>query len=131
MTSDDRIEIYTLVNGLYNAHGKTCTPAGLGHWWEALQRLSLDDVQRAFAKVAQTGEDFPNPARIRRLAMSLVASDAAAESLVSRCHFHGDGRWEPGGVGRPDEPSRNPTASWCDRCRHFVALNMQAPEVTP
>lgn len=127
MTDAEKFETVTLINGLYNAHGKTCSSAGTKTWTAALEDLAFVDVERAFEQVAKLGEEFPSPSRVRRIASNIVTSKLAAEAVTYRCHFHGDGRWEPGGVGRPNEPSRNPTADWCDRCRYYVDTKRQAP----
>lgn len=127
MTNDDKFHVFERIAALYEARGKA-TPSGraLHLYWDALQQLDLEMFNASCAKANELGTI--NAEHLRAIARDLKRDAGMQREQGWRCHAHGDGQYEPGGVGRPDAPSCNPTVSWCDRCRYFVSRGQQQPD---
>lgn len=126
MTDDDKFHAFERISALHEARGKTITGRSLELYWDALRHLELAAFDAACAKANELGTIHAE--HIRAIARDLKRDAGNQRDQGWLCHAHGDGLYEPGGVGRPDVPSCNPTMSWCERCRYFVSRGQQKPD---
>lgn len=126
MTSDDEFHVKERISALHEARGKTVTSRSLSLYWDALQHLELSTFDAACSKANELGTIHAE--HIRAIARDLKRDAGNQRAQGWLCHAHGDGQYEPGGVGRPDAPSCNPTVSWCERCRYYVSRGQQKPD---
>lgn len=128
MTEDDKFHVFERISALYEARGKSI-PSGraLALYWDALRGLELSAFDAAAAKANEMGTI--NSEHIRAIARDLKRDGLNQKAAGWLCHAHGDGQYEPGGIGRPEVPSCNPTVSWCERCRYYVGRGQQAADV--
>lgn len=131
MTNDDKMHHHERISALHEAFGKACTSRTLAIYWEALSYLSVDDFDAAYERAARELRRPASPVELREFARDngKIRAQVQHEVKASLCHFHGDGEFEPMGRGRPDEPSTNRTAWWCQRCTHFVTRGLQRPDL--
>jgi hypothetical protein len=129
---DDKFAVFQAVTGMFEAHGKPRpSPAALKLYWDALDRTRREDFEAAMVRAASELKWPARPAELRELARETKNGGGVQGPVQQRCHWHGDGRHERGGVGRPDQPSPNPTMWWCDRCAFFVEKGLQVDEGGP
>lgn len=129
MDDDDRFSRYQAIAAMFEAHSKPKpSPAALKVYGDALAGIGTEHFDAAMARAARELKWPARPAELRTFAFE-AKSGATRLGGAQRylCHFHGDGKDERGGVGRPGEPSHNPTMWWCDRCTHFAGLGLQQP----
>jgi hypothetical protein len=126
MTDDEEFHVKERISALHEARGKTVTSRSLSLYWDALRHLDLAVFDAACAKANELGTIHAE--HIRAIARDLKRDGANQTQPGWRCHAHGDGQYEPGGVGYPERPSCNPTMSWCDRCRYYVSRGQQKPD---
>lgn len=128
MTEDDKFHALERIQALHEARGKTIAGRALTLYWDALQHVELALFDKAIAKANELGTIHAE--QIRAIARDLKREGNGQQLAGWLCHAHGDGQYEPGGVGYPDRPSCNLTVSWCERCRYYVSRGQQKPDPT-
>jgi len=122
---DDKFHVFQAVTAMFEAHARSKpSPAALKLYWDATCAYRPQDFQDAMTRAAKELKWPAKPAELREFCRDAKAGGPRGP-IQHRCHFHGDGRYERGGIGRPDYPSPNPSMWWCDRCVEFVRQGKQ------
>lgn len=131
MVQDDKLHVYQEVTALFEAGGKPKpSPGALRLYWNAVERFSLVAFDAAIRRAGNELKWPARPAELRDFCRDANNGHSPKGPQRYLCHFHGDGMYV-GGVGKPDQPSTNPTMWWCDRCSHFVKQGMQREDDRP